>query len=272
MHNPQEYEQGASCNVQDVFWAMTFALCDLHVSVGGKQLLNGLTMTIQAGEIHALMGPNGAGKSTLANTVAGHPSYVVTHGSVTLQGKDLLVMKPDERARAGLFLAFQHPLEIEGISYETFLLHAYKARFGKNASIHEFEKALDAALRTLCLDKRFIERDLNHGFSGGEKKRAELLQLLVVKPCYAILDEIDSGLDIDSLRIVNAAINALREQGVGIILITHCMQIIEHIQLDAVHVLINSVIEQTGTSTLVTELESKGYGSITRKNPEQRTT
>jgi Fe-S cluster assembly ATP-binding protein len=230
----------------------------LVAEVNGKRVVENVTLSLASNHVIAVMGPNAAGKSSLCNVIAGHPGYKVISGSASLDGKDLLAMTPDERARHGVFLAFQHPIEIEGVNFGAFLLQAFKARF-PGASPSEFYKALDAALQTLELDRSFSERELNVGFSGGEKKRAEMLQLLMLKPVFALLDETDSGLDIDSLKIVARAIDALAKEGAGVLVVTHYKRILEHVKADAVHVMLKGAIVQSGDMALVHELEKKGY-------------
>ena len=231
---------------------------DLHVSTAGKQILKGLTLTIKQGEVHALMGPNGAGKSTLSYVIAGHPSYQVTKGDVLLDGKSVLTMSPDERAKAGLFLAFQNPVEIPGVNLGTFLFTLFKNKYPKGSAA-TYQKELQALLKQLHLSNTFIERPLNAGLSGGEKKRAEVLQMLLTKPALAVLDETDSGLDIDSLKIVADALNSLRSPMFSSLVITHYNRILEFLKPDFVHVLLDGKIAMTGDVNLPKELEKKGY-------------
>jgi len=242
----------------------TLEIKDLHVNVEGKPVLNGLTLTIRSGEIHVLMGPNAAGKSTLANAISGHPETVITQGSITLNGEDLLALSPDERARRGIFLAFQNPVEVDGVNLGSFLFHTYKARYGKDASPSEFNKRLTDSLRVLQLDRNFIDRQLNVGFSGGEKKRAEMLQLLILKPAFAFFDETDSGLDIDSLKIVRDAFNTVRGPCLGVIMVTHYPKVAQKVDPDYVHVIVDGKVVVTGDKTLVDKIDDEGYGWLAR--------
>lgn len=234
---------------------------DLHVEVEGTEILKGVSLEIKGGEVHALMGPNGSGKSTLAYALAGHPRYEVTQGSVYLNGEDLLAMEPDERARAGLFLAFQYPAEISGVSLANFLRTAINARRGKGneISLAEFGKKLREQMAKLEMDPGFANRYLNEGFSGGEKKRAEILQMALLEPSIAILDETDSGLDIDALRIVSEGVNSLRGPNLGVLCITHYQRILRYLVPDVVHVLVNGKIVESGGKELAELLEEKGY-------------
>ncbi len=235
----------------------TLEVKDLHVSVDDKEILKGINLKIGPREVHALMGPNGTGKSTLSYVIAGHSKYKVTKGSVLLDGKNLLEMKPDERSKAGLFLAFQYPLEISGVSLHHFLYTIAKARMQLNPI--EFRKLLIENAGVLGLDKSFLERHLNVGSSGGEKKRTEMLQMLTLKPKFAVLDEVDSGTDIDSIQLVANAVNSMRNEDFGALLITHYQRILNYIKPDYVHVLLDGRIAKTGDATLAEELEKKGY-------------
>jgi len=242
---------------------MMLKIENLHVSVGGKEILKGIDLTIGAGEVHAIMGPNGSGKSTLSNVIAGREGYQVSRGSVTYKGKDLLAMRPEERAWEGVFLAFQYPVEIPGVN-NTYLLKA-----GVNASRkHRGEQELDAMdfmqlvkekARLVELDQSFLSRGVNEGFSGGEKKRNEIFQMAVLEPSLALLDETDSGLDIDALRIVANGVNKLRSADRSIIMITHYQRLLDYIQPDVVHVLVDGKILKTGDKHLALELEGRGY-------------
>jgi len=234
---------------------------DLHVEVEGTEILKGVSLEIKGGEVHALMGPNGSGKSTLSYALAGHPRYEVTSGRAILNGQDLLEMDVDERARAGLFLAFQYPSEISGVSMANFLRTAINARRGKGneISLLEFGKLLREQMKKLGMDENFASRYLNEGFSGGEKKRSEILQMALLKPSIAILDETDSGLDIDALRIVADGVNALRGPGLGILCITHYQRILRYLEPDVVHILLDGRIVQSGGKELAETLEQKGY-------------
>jgi Fe-S cluster assembly ATP-binding protein len=238
---------------------------DLSVAVEGKQIVNGLSLTIPAGEVHAIMGPNGSGKSTLANTLAGHPKYQVMGGHVYLKGEDVTALPPDERAQRGLFLAMQYPTAIPGVTMVNFLRAALKAVQGRDVPVREFRQRLMEALALLKMDESFARRYVNEGFSGGEKKRAEVLQMSILKPSMAIMDETDSGLDIDALRTVADGINTLSEQDpeMGILLITHYQRLLNYIKPDKVHVLYKGRIVRTGGSELAAELEAKGYDWIT---------
>ena len=239
---------------------------NLHVTVADKPILKGLNLTINAGEVHAIMGPNGAGKSTLGYTLAGRDGYEVTEGSVTYQGKDLLEMEPDERAAAGVFLAFQYPVEIPGVSNTTFLKSALnslrKAHGEKELDAMQFLKLVRAKTKQLGMTDEMLKRAVNVGFSGGEKKRNEVLQMAVLDPAFCVLDETDSGLDIDALRIVADGVNALRGPDRAILVITHYQRLLDYIVPDKVHVLANGRIARTGDKSLALELEEKGYAEF----------
>lgn len=234
---------------------------DLHVEVEGNEILKGVSLEIKGGEVHALMGPNGSGKSTLSYALAGHPRYEVTGGRALLNGEDLFDMDVDERARAGLFLAFQYPSEISGVSMANFLRTAMNARRekGDEISLLEFGKKLRVEMEKLGMDESFASRYLNEGFSGGEKKRSEILQLALLEPSIAILDETDSGLDIDALKVVSEGINALKGPDLGVLCITHYQRILRYLQPDVVHILLDGRIVQSGGKELAEELEKKGY-------------
>jgi Fe-S cluster assembly ATP-binding protein len=237
---------------------------DLHVSVdtedGPKQILKGVTLTINDGETHAIMGPNGSGKSTLAYSVAGHPKYTITGGTVTLDGADVLAMTVDERARAGLFLAMQYPVEVPGVSVANFLRTAKTAIDGEAPKLRTWVKDVNAALEHLNLDASFSQRSVNEGFSGGEKKRHEIAQLELLDPRMAILDETDSGLDIDALKIVAEGVNRFRAQEhKGVLLITHYTRILRYITPDFVHVFVNGKVAESGGPELAEQLEVEGY-------------
>jgi Fe-S cluster assembly ATP-binding protein len=239
---------------------------NLHVNVADKPILKGLDLTINAGEVHAIMGPNGAGKSTLGYTLAGRDGYEVTEGSVTYQGKDLLELEPDERAAAGMFLAFQYPVEIPGVSNTTFLKSALnsirKAHGEKELDAMQFLKLIRAKTKQLGMTDEMLKRAVNVGFSGGEKKRNEVLQMAVLDPAFCVLDETDSGLDIDALRIVADGVNALRSPDRAILVITHYQRLLDYIVPDKVHVLANGRIARTGDKSLALELEEKGYAEF----------
>jgi Fe-S cluster assembly ATP-binding protein len=239
---------------------------DLHASVGDREILRGITMDIEAGEVHAIMGPNGSGKSTLAQVLAGHPGYEITGGSVTFQGKDLLDMEPEERAQAGVFLAFQYPVEIPGVSNAYFLRSAYneirKFRGESEADPIEFLDIVTERLKLVDLDESMLNRSVNAGFSGGEKKRNEILQLAVLDPVLAILDETDSGLDIDALRTVADGVNKLRRSNNAFLVVTHYQRLLNYIVPDRVHVLVDGRIARSGGKELALELEERGYDWI----------
>ena len=235
----------------------------LTVSVEGKQIVNGLDLTVPAGEVHAIMGPNGSGKSTLANTLMGHPRYEVTEGKILLKGHDITNLSPDERAKRGIFLAMQYPTSIPGVTMVNFLRAAMKAVQGKDMPVREFREKLQESLAILKMDESFARRYVNEGFSGGEKKRAEVLQMSLLRPVMAVMDETDSGLDIDALRTVADGINALRSPEMGILLITHYQRILNYVTPDQVHVLYKGRIVRSGGQELAAELEEKGYDWIT---------
>jgi Fe-S cluster assembly ATP-binding protein len=243
----------------------TLEIRDLHVDVAeasgaSREILRGVDLTVSSGQTHAIMGPNGSGKSTLAYAIAGHPKYLVTQGSVTLDGEDVLAMSVDARARAGLFLAMQYPVEVPGVSVSNFLRTAVTAVRGEAPKLRTFVKELRTAMDDLSIDPAFAERNLNEGFSGGEKKRHEILQMQLLNPKIAILDETDSGLDIDALKVVAAGINAFREQpGHGVLLITHYPRILHEVQPDFVHVFVGGRIVEEGGAELADLLESEGY-------------
>ncbi len=235
---------------------------DLHVSVDGKEILKGVDLAVPVGEIHAVMGPNGSGKSTLASAILGHPKYEVTGGDIVWKGQSLLEKETDERAKSGLFLAFQYPQEIYGVSTSNFLRLAMTERFGKTPSFAEFNKELTEWLKLLEITPEFAKRYLNEGFSGGEKKRNEILQLGMLKPEMAILDETDSGLDIDALRIVSNGVNKMRGPSFGALVITHYQRLLNYIVPDYVHILVDGRIVKTGDKTLALQLEEQGYDWI----------
>lgn len=231
---------------------------DLHVSVEGKKILDGLSLKIRQGETHAIMGPNGSGKTTLSSVVMGHPKYVVESGSILLDGKDVLKLRPDSRAKLGLFLAFQHPLEISGVRVFNFLKTAYTSIHSNGISIEEFEAGIKEKLGKLGMAEVFMDRYLNEGFSGGEKKRFEVLQMLVLKPKIAIMDETDSGLDMDTLKSVSENIKSVSST-TGILLITHYDRILKYIEPQFIHVLIGGKIVRTGGMEIVNLIEKNGY-------------
>jgi Fe-S cluster assembly ATP-binding protein len=237
---------------------------DLHVMVETEQgetpILNGIDLTIKTGETHAIMGPNGSGKSTLAYTIAGHPKYTVTQGTITFDGEDVLEMSVDERARAGLFLAMQYPVEIPGVTVTNFLRTAKTAIDGEAPSIRQWTKDVKEAMSNLRMDAKFAQRNVNEGFSGGEKKRHEIMQLEVLKPKLAVLDETDSGLDVDALKIVSEGVNRAKEAtNLGVLLITHYTRILRYIRPDYVHVVVKGRIVEEGGPELADRLEDEGY-------------
>ena len=237
---------------------------NLHVSIGDKEIVRGLSLEIEKGKVHAIMGPNGSGKSTLAKVLGGHPDYTVTSGEVLMDGVNILGMEPDERARKGLFLAFQYPMEIPGVSNANFLRSAVQARLpeGETLDATDYYARLYQKMDLLEIDRKFTSRSVNEGFSGGEKKRNEILQMAMLEPRYAILDETDSGLDIDALKVVARGVNTLRGPGLGILLITHYQRLLNYITPDVVHVMVHGRIVRTGGSELALALEEKGYDWI----------
>jgi Fe-S cluster assembly ATP-binding protein len=232
---------------------------DLHVSVEGEAILQGLTLTVREGEIHAIMGPNGAGKSTLAKVLAGHPHYEVTKGSVTFCGKDLLELEVEERARLGLFMGFQYPVEIPGVKSEEFLLSAYNSKQESPVSREVFQSILLEKMKRIGVSPEFAKRDVNGGFSGGEKKRNEILQMAILEPKLAILDETDSGLDIDAMRTVAEGVKGQMTQENALILITHYQRLLDYIKPHFVHVVVGGKIVESGGAELALHLEEKGY-------------
>jgi Fe-S cluster assembly ATP-binding protein len=242
----------------------TLQIIELHVSIntdqGVKPILKGVTLTISSGETHAIMGPNGSGKSTLAYTIAGHPRYTVDSGQILLDGVDVLAMTVDERARAGLFLAMQYPVEIPGVSVSNFLRTAKTAVTGEAPSLRTWVKDVKTAMTNLKMDATFAERNVNEGFSGGEKKRHEIVQMELLAPKFAVLDETDSGLDVDALKIVSEGVNRVRENtGFGVLLITHYTRILRYIRPDFVHVFVDGRIAEEGGPELADRLEDEGY-------------
>jgi len=249
---------------------------NLHVAIDGKEILKGVNLAIREGEVHALMGPNGSGKSTLSYALMGHPNYDVTAGTATLDGRDLLEMEPDERAKAGLFLAFQYPTSIPGVTVANFLRHAVTnvrnpdRKEGEDLiGMREFRKEMRATMDELGMDSEFARRYLNEGFSGGEKKRAEVLQLAMLRPAFAILDETDSGLDIDAVRVVSEGVNRVASRiGTGVLVITHYQRILNYIKPGFVHILFGGRIVESGGPELVDVLEREGYDWVRSKYPE----
>jgi len=246
---------------------------NLKVEVDGKEILHGIDLTVGAGEIHAIMGPNGSGKSTLASTLMGHPKYKVTGGSVMLDGKDLLALKPDERAVAGLFLAFQYPKEIPGVNLVSFLRAAYNSVMGRREAsfkpvpLYTFKKQIQTLMEQVQMPAKFLTRNLNEGFSGGEKKKAEILQMALLEPKLAVLDETDSGLDIDALKTICEAIVAVRKPEQSIVMITHYERMLKYIQPDHIHIMIDGKIVLSGGKELAEKLEKEGYDHVRKQLP-----
>ncbi|EJY6941226.1 Fe-S cluster assembly ATPase SufC [Staphylococcus pseudintermedius] len=239
----------------------TLEIKDLHVSIDDKEILKGVNLTINTGEIHAIMGPNGTGKSTLSSAIMGHPSYEVTQGEVLLDGVNVLELEVDERAKAGLFLAMQYPSEITGVTNADFMRSAINAQReeGNEINLMQFIKKLDKQMDFLDMDKDMAQRYLNEGFSGGEKKRNQILQLMMLQPKFAILDEIDSGLDIDALKVVSKGINEMRGEEFGSLIITHYQRLLNYITPDHVHVMYNGIVVKSGGAELAKRLEEEGY-------------
>ena len=237
---------------------------DLHVAIGEKEIVKGFNLTINGGEVHAIMGPNGTGKSTLSKAIAGHPDYHITSGDVLLDGRSILAMEPDERARAGLFLAFQYPSEIPGVTIANFLRAALQARLadGEEIDATAYYKRLYSKMDLLKIDRKFTSRAVNDGFSGGEKKRCEILQMAMIEPSFALMDETDSGLDIDALKIVAEGVNAMRNPNLGVLMITHYQRLLDYIVPDQVHVMWDGRIIKSGDKNLALELEAKGYAEF----------
>jgi len=240
----------------------TLKVIGLHASVSGKKILQGVNLTVRPGKVTALMGPNGSGKSTLAQVIMGHP-YFVSKGIVEFQGKNVLKLEPWERSRLGLYLAFQYPYEIPGLSLYEYVQSIYKIRQGKKFSLATFERDLHQAFKELKLSEKFLDRSVNAGFSGGEKKRVEILQLKLLRPAIAILDETDSGLDIDALKLIARNVDQLKRDGLGVLVITHYQRLLNYLRPDEVNVMHEGKIIKTGGPDLVQELERKGYGWLT---------
>jgi Fe-S cluster assembly ATP-binding protein len=244
--------------------ADTFEIQGLHVAIEEKEILKGVDLVVRKGEVHALMGPNGSGKSTLANAILGHPKYTVTRGRILMKGEDILEMETDERARKGLFLAFQYPCEVPGVRQSNFLRLACNARLGHEMDVTEFYSKLEKKMKVLDIDEKFMKRYLNEGFSGGEKKRNEILQMMLLEPEFAIMDETDSGLDIDALKVVSRGVNELRGPGLGILIITHYERILRYINPDFVHIMVDGKIVKSGGPDLAAHLEEHGYDWIVK--------
>jgi Fe-S cluster assembly ATP-binding protein len=243
----------------------TLEIGNLHVSIDEKPILKGFSLVVRKGEVHALMGPNGSGKSTLANAIMGHPKYTVTGGQILMKGENVLEMSPDERARKGLFLAFQYPCEVPGVRQANFLRLAVNARFGTELDVMEFYDKLETKMKFLEMDESFMKRYLNEGFSGGEKKRNEILQMMLLQPEFAIMDETDSGLDIDALKVVSRGVNELRGPDLGILIITHYERILRYITPEFIHILVDGKIVKSGGSELAAHLEAHGYDWIVKE-------
>ncbi len=245
---------------------MLLTIENLHANVEDQAILKGINLTINPGETHAIMGPNGAGKSTLGNVISGKPGYEVTQGKVLLNGQDLLVMEPEQRAAAGMFLGFQYPVEIPGVSNTQFLKTAVnslrKAQGSQPLEAADFMRQLRQAMTTLEMDQKYMKRGVNEGFSGGEKKRNEMLQMMMLQPKMAVLDETDSGLDIDALKVVAKSVNEMRDDQRGFMLITHYQRLLDYIVPDFVHVLVDGQIIKSGDKTLAHQLESEGYANL----------
>jgi Fe-S cluster assembly ATP-binding protein len=246
----------------------TLVIEDLHANVEGQEILKGVNLTVTKGKVHALMGPNGSGKSTLANVLMGHPKYEVTQGRVSFKGQDVLELEPDERAKLGIFLAFQYPVSVSGVSVANFLRASVKAVRGDEVPVREFRKTLRSQMALLKVEESFVTRYLNEGFSGGEKKKNEILQMALLKPEIAIMDETDSGLDIDALRTVSEGVNALLGPDMGVLIITHYQRILNYIKPDVVHIMYQGRIIRTGGSELVELLEAEGYDPIIKEASE----
>jgi Fe-S cluster assembly ATP-binding protein len=239
----------------------TLEIKNLSVNIGDKPILKNFSLTVPKGEVHAIMGPNGTGKSTLAKALAGHPDYEVVSGEVLMDGVSILDLEPDERARKGLFMAFQYPSEIPGVTIANFIRAAVQSRLGEGDELEAtaYYKRLYQKMDLLKIDRKFTARSVNEGFSGGEKKRCEILQMAMLEPSYAVLDETDSGLDIDALRVVSEGVNSLRGENLGVLLITHYQRLLDYIVPDTVHVLWDGQIVKSGGKELALELEDKGY-------------
>jgi Fe-S cluster assembly ATP-binding protein len=246
---------------------MSLSIQNLHANIGDREILKGLNLEVPKGEVHAIMGKNGSGKSTLAKVMAGHPSYELTAGDVLLDGQSLLEMEPDERSRAGLFLAFQYPMEVPGVTIANFLRAALQARLpeGEEIDAVAYYKDLYAKMDALKIARSFTSRSVNEGFSGGEKKRCEILQMAMLKPSYAVLDETDSGLDIDALKIVSEGVNALRGPDTGFLVITHYQRLLNYIVPDVVHVMVDGRIILSGDKSLALKLEAEGYDWVEKE-------
>lgn len=249
----------------------TLTIQDLHVEVHGKEILNGVSLVLPIGQVCAIMGPNGSGKSTLASTIMGHPKYKVTKGKILLNGEDITSLPANERAKRGLFLSFQYPSEITGVTVSNFLRTVYKAITKENIAVVDFHKLLKEKMEQLHMDKGFSKRYLNEGFSGGEKKRTEILQMMVLQPTFAILDETDSGLDIDALKIVAQGINAMTGPERAILLITHYTRILNYVSPDRVYILSKGRIIAQGGKELAQRIEEQGYHFLSKNEQQEKT-
>lgn len=248
---------------------MSLVITNLQAAIDGNDILKGLSLEVPPGEVHAIMGPNGSGKSTLAKVIAGHEDYEVTGGAVTMDGEDLLDLGIDERSRAGLFLAFQYPAEVPGVTMANFIRAARQARLpeGEEIDAVAYYKELYEKMDQLGIDRRFTSRSVNEGFSGGEKKRNEVLQMMMLEPGYCVMDETDSGLDIDALKVVARGVNSMRSPGRGFLVITHYQRLLDYIEPDYVHVLADGQIVRSGSKELALELEQKGYDFLKEEVP-----
>jgi Fe-S cluster assembly ATP-binding protein len=248
---------------------MSLVITNLQAAIDGNDILKGLSLEVPPGEVHAIMGPNGSGKSTLAKVIAGHEDYEVTGGTVTMDGEDLLDLGIDERSRAGLFLAFQYPAEVPGVTMANFIRAARQARLpeGEEIDAVAYYKELYEKMDQLGIDRRFTSRSVNEGFSGGEKKRNEVLQMMMLEPGYCVMDETDSGLDIDALKVVASGVNSMRSPGRGFLVITHYQRLLDYIEPDYVHVLADGQIVRSGSKELALELEQKGYDFLKEEVP-----
>ncbi|MCS5540321.1 MAG: Fe-S cluster assembly ATPase SufC [Roseibacillus sp.] len=248
---------------------MSLIITNLHTAIGGNDILKGLSLEVSPGEVHVIMGPNGSGKSTLAKVITGHKDYEVTGGSVSMDGQDLFKLEIDERSRAGLFLAFQYPAEVPGVTMANFIRAARQARLpeGEEIDAVAYYKELYEKMDQLEIDRRFTSRSVNEGFSGGEKKRNEVLQMMMLEPVYCVMDETDSGLDIDALKVVASGVNSMRSPERGFLIITHYQRLLDYIEPDHVHVLADGQIVRSGSKELALELEKKGYDFLKEEIP-----
>lgn len=246
-----------------------FEFENIHVEVEGKEVVRGVSLTINPGEVHAIMGPNGSGKSSLSNALMGHPSYAITKGTARIDGNDLLELSADQRSRAGLFLAFQYPLAIPGVKVAEFMRSALQSHRGKDADMTDFRKLFKTKMKELSVDPSFASRYLNDGFSGGEKKRIEILQMSILNPKMALLDETDSGLDIDALKVVAEGINRCQSDENGILMVTHYQRLLNYVKPDFVHVMMNGQLVKSGGPELALRLEDEGYDWVANENGQK---